>query len=260
MSVSGTYLGTVDNKTAKLSSTFTAVLHQAKGGALEGCMDIKPPLYGSGALHGSVRGSHVTLLVGDITFQGDASKNAVTGSYVVTRRGGNQLGDFRAMKQAVAELSYQCNNGVLTAGARVASPSSQQSSDVPPGYKVLPPAANATVVTPNASATGSKPPTETRAGPKQPDLSSLTYSEQQSVESACSYAKVMEGPVSYDRCLVRQLGAWAAGPKQPDLSSLTYSEQQSIESACSYAKVMEGPASYDRCLVRQLQSLTNYHR
>jgi DnaJ domain len=169
VSVSGAYVGTVHNQTANLSSRFAVVIHQTKDGVLDGCMKVQPPLYGSGVLRGSVRRSRANFVVADITFQGDASKSGIAGSYVVTRKEGNQLGEFNLMKQAGAEPSYHCEDGVLTAA-------SQAFSDVPPGYKVLPPATNLTVGTPNAPATGSKPPAEARAGPKQPDLSSLTYS------------------------------------------------------------------------------------
>ena len=104
VSVTGAFVGTVHNQTVNLSSTFTVVIHQAKTGVLDGCMEVKPPLYGSGALRGSVRGSHITFVVADITFQGDASKSVIAGSYVVTRQEGNQLGEFHLMKQASAEL------------------------------------------------------------------------------------------------------------------------------------------------------------
>ena len=247
VSASGTYTGTVHNKTANLSSTFTAVIHQAKGGLLEGCMEVKPPLYGSGALQGSIRGSHVNFVVADITFQGDAAKSGIAGSYVVTRQEGNQLGEFQLMKQPSLETSYHCENGILTA--------SQTFNVAPPRYKVQPPAANE-IQTPNAVATGLHPSTETHAssGSKQPDLSGLTYSERQSIEAACSHAKYLEGPAAYDQCLSRQLAAWASGAKEPDLSALTYSERQSIQAACSHAKYLEGPAAFDRCLIRQLQA------
>ena len=246
VSASGTYLGTVHNKTVNLRSTFTTVLHQTKSGTLEGCMEVKPPLYGSGVLRGSIRGSHINFVVADITFQGEASKNAISGSYVVSRQDGNQLGDFHLTRQVAAEPSYRCDDGVLTAVAKVVPSSSQQFSDVPVGSTVLPPAANLTVQTPNALTTALKPPPETRAGPKQPDLSSLTSSERQSIESACSYAKYNQGPAAYDQCLVRQFEGWKLGPKQPDLSGLTSSERQSSESACSYAKYNQGPAAYNR--------------
>ncbi len=45
------------------------------------------------------------------------------------------------------------------------------------------------------------------AGPRQPDLSRLTFGERQSIEAACSHAKYSEGPAAYDRCLIQQLEA-----------------------------------------------------
>ena len=114
VSVSGTYLGTVHNQTANLSSSFAAVLHQTKAGVIEGCMEVKPPLYGSGALHGSIRGSHVDFVVADITFRGDASKNEIAGSYVVSRQDGQQLGDFRFEKRKEGDPQYRCNDAALT--------------------------------------------------------------------------------------------------------------------------------------------------
>ena len=152
VAVSGTYVGTVQNQTVNLSSSFTVIITQAKGGALEGCMEVKPPLYGSGALRGSIRGSRLNFVVADITFQGDASKNGITGSYVVTRPAGNQLGEFHLMRQVGTTPSYDCEGGVLTA----ATPTF---SDVPPGYKVLTPATNSTVETTQAPAVVLKPPT-----------------------------------------------------------------------------------------------------
>jgi hypothetical protein len=91
------------------------------------------------------------------------------------------------------------------------------------------------------------------------NLLSLTPVERQSIESACSTAKYVEGPAAYNRCLDRQLEAWAAGPRQPDLSRLTPAERQSIESACSTAKYVEGPAAYNRCLEKQLVALRSYY-
>jgi hypothetical protein len=111
--VSGTYLGTVHNQTVGVTSSFVVVFYQKKTSALYGCMEVKPPLYGSGALHGSIRGSHVDFVVGDIRLQGDASRNAITGSYVVSRRDGEQLGDFRLTKASGTETSYRCADGKL---------------------------------------------------------------------------------------------------------------------------------------------------
>jgi len=111
--VSGVYTGTVHNQTVNLSSSFVVVFNQRKAGVLEGCMEVKPPLYGSGPLHGSIRGSHIDFVVADIRLQGDALKNAVTGSYVVSRQDGQQLGDFRLTKQSGSAASYSCSDGKL---------------------------------------------------------------------------------------------------------------------------------------------------
>jgi hypothetical protein len=76
-------------------------------------MQVKPPLYGSGAVHGSVRGSHLDFIVADITFKGDVSKSAILGMYVVSRQDGQQLGDFRMTKQPGMQESYGCADGSL---------------------------------------------------------------------------------------------------------------------------------------------------
>jgi hypothetical protein len=110
-SVSGTYIGTVYNQTANFRSTFTVVIHQTKDGALDGCVKFQPPLYIGGVLHGSILRSHVNFVVADTTFQGDASKTGITGSYVVTRQAGNQSGDFRLTKQTWTKASYGCTDG-----------------------------------------------------------------------------------------------------------------------------------------------------
>jgi hypothetical protein len=207
---------------------------------LDGCMKVQPPLYGSGVLRGSVRGSHLNFVVADITFQGDASRGGIAGSYVVTRQDGNQLGDFRLTKQASGNTSYVCTDGEVTKFEVDSAPSQQASQ------RILPPAANATVETPTI-------PTERNAVSRQPDLSSLTSSERQSIEAACSSAKYNQGPAAYDQCLARQFDEWKSGPRQPDLSTLSSPERQSIEAACSSAKYNQGPAAYNRCLVRQFE-------
>lgn len=256
IAVVGVYTGNVHNQTVSLSSTFTVVIEQAKNGILGGCMEVKPPLYGSGVLHGSIRGSHINFVVADITFQGDASKTGITGSYVVGRQEGNQLGDFSLTKQTGDKTFYSCVDGAVAELEVVdATPRSQPFSDVPSGAQVLPPATNSTVENLTAPSTVSKPPAETRAPlSKQPDLSGLTSSERQSIEAACSHAKYSQGPAAYDQCLARQLEAWTAGPREPDLSALTSSERQSIQAACSHAKYSEGPAAFDRCLIGQFEA------
>lgn len=114
VTVSGTYLGTVHNKIANLSSTVAAVFRQSKAGVLEGCMKVKPPLYGSGTVQGTVRGAYVNFAVADITFHGDALKNSISGSYVVSRQDGQQLGDFRIEKRKEGDPQYYCKDGTLT--------------------------------------------------------------------------------------------------------------------------------------------------
>jgi hypothetical protein len=282
VSVTGVYVGTVNNQTANLNSSFTVVVYSAKTGVLEGCLEVKPPLYGSGVLRGSVTGSRVNFAVADITFQGDASKDVITGSYVVTRQAGNQLGTFRLTKQPGAEAFYGCADGTLvevetqrasnsTVETPVAPAETRASLSKQPDLSGLTSSERQSIEAACSHAKYSEGPAAYdqclhrqlvawTAGSKQPDLSSLTSSERQSIEAACSHPKYSEGPAAYDQCLYRQLEAWAAGPKQPNLSGLNSSERQSIEAACSHAKYSEGPLAYDRCLIQQRQALTNYHQ
>ena len=90
--------------------------------------------------------------------------------------------------------------------------------------------------------------------------STLSHDEKESLESACSHAKYLEGPASYNRCKETQLRLLARGTSYPDLSGLSPSEKISIQSACSQPKYLEGPAAYDRCLQDKLQSLTGSPR
>ena len=56
----------------------------------------------------------------------------------------------------------------------------------------------------------------TQAGFGQPDLSTLSRSEVQSIETACFVSK-SEGPASYNRCLQDQMRQLQSAPGQPDL-------------------------------------------
>jgi hypothetical protein len=114
VSVSGTYLGTVHNKTVDLSSTVAVVFSQSKTGELQGCMQVKSPLYGSGAVQGTVRRTYVNFAVADIAFHGDALKNAIAGVYVVSRQDGQQQGDFRLERRKEGDPQYYCKDGTLT--------------------------------------------------------------------------------------------------------------------------------------------------
>jgi curved DNA-binding protein CbpA len=132
--VSGAYVGTVHNVTANLSSMFTVVIHQTKTGLLDGCVEVKSPLQGSGALRGRIRGSHLNFVVADIAFQGDALKNEITGSYVVTRQEGNQLGDFHLTKRPGPQGSYGCSDdGALIEFERAETPKTKPVVKTPAG-------------------------------------------------------------------------------------------------------------------------------
>ena len=113
-----------------------------------------------------------------------------------------------------------------------------------------------------ASELGGAPASQETGAPQsaQTELSGLTDAERQSVESACSYSKLMQGPAEYDGCLEKQIAALRALPKPPDLSNLSSAERESIESACSSAKLMQGPAAYNQCLSQQVGLLKKQRR
>jgi hypothetical protein len=89
-----------------------------------------------------------------------------------------------------------------------------------------------------------------------PSLSHLDYDIKSSIESKCSYAKMVEGPAKYIACLNRNLSELGS-QKIPSLSHLDYDIKSSIESKCSYAKMVEGPAKYIACLNNQLKELNS---
>jgi hypothetical protein len=106
-------------------------------------------------------------------------------------------------------------------------------------------------------------PLRTAASPQsaaEPDLSSLSGPEKQSLESACASDKLMQGPAEYNGCVAKQLAALKALPKRPDLSSLSTSDADFVESQCSSAKLMQGPAAYYQCLSNQLELLKKQSR
>jgi hypothetical protein len=97
------------------------------------------------------------------------------------------------------------------------------------------------------------------ASPASSDLvlQDLDSDQQASIESVCGYDKYVKGPVAYDRCVKRHLGALNkhANQQLPDLDPLSSDERASIESVCGYDKYVTGPVAYDRCLRRQLALL-----
>jgi hypothetical protein len=98
-----------------------------------------------------------------------------------------------------------------------------------------------------------------RAQSQDHDLSGLTSDERQSIESACSYDKLVVGPGAYNGCVRKQVDA-LSGSHKPDLSSLTSEELQSIESVCSYDKLVVGAAAYNGCVRKQVDALSGSHK
>ncbi|KAA6457539.1 hypothetical protein DYQ86_22170 [Acidobacteria bacterium AB60] len=90
-SVAGDYAGSVYNETAAVSANF-AIKLQETGDTLSGSMTVKPPLYGSGSLEGSISGPNVaftvTSSIGKITFVGVRSQQRIAGTYTVAQPGG----------------------------------------------------------------------------------------------------------------------------------------------------------------------------
>lgn len=80
----------------------------------------------------------------------------------------------------------------------------------------------------------------------------LTSVERQSIESACSIEKHLNGPAAYEICVKRHMASLIGTGRRPNLDALTASEVQSIESACSSDKHLNGPAAYNECLRRKL--------
>ena len=99
---------------------------------------------------------------------------------------------------------------------------------------------------------------QARTAPATYDISSLSASDHDSIESACSGARLVQGAAAYHRCLDTQLEQLGRYPGTPDLSKLSNVDRASIESACSGARLVQGAASYHRCLNTQLEELSRY--
>ncbi|MBN9614301.1 MAG: DnaJ domain-containing protein [Acidobacteriales bacterium] len=96
---------------------------------------------------------------------------------------------------------------------------------------------------------------QARTVPATYDISDLSASDRDSIESACSGARLVQGAAAYHRCLNTQLEELAHHPGMPDLSKLSNVDRASIESACSGARLVQGAAAYHRCLNTQLEEL-----
>lgn len=95
-----------------------------------------------------------------------------------------------------------------------------------------------------------------------PDSTALQVSgpEEESLETACSADKYLNGPAAYSACRERQIAKLRSGPRRPDLSRLASAERESIEAACSSDKYLNGPAAYNLCLTTQLRALGSNNR
>jgi hypothetical protein len=111
--LTGLFGGTVKNETAGQSAD-VGIDVKDNDGALSGCMVVKPPLYGSGPLSGSVNGSDVTFTVlssiGGISFTGQREGGTLHGTYTVRHLSGSssEIGTFVLQKSesAVAGLNF----------------------------------------------------------------------------------------------------------------------------------------------------------
>lgn len=101
--LTGTYSGTVNNLTAAISADFKIAVME-NNGEIHGCMDVKPPLYGSGPLQGTMNGSKVSFVVTSdsmqIAFDGRRDAGRLNGTYLVSARdrGSKQTGTFVLQK------------------------------------------------------------------------------------------------------------------------------------------------------------------
>ena len=138
--LSGVYFGTVHNKTANLLSTFEVVLQERLERSIEGCMEVKPPLSGSGSLVGFTSGSHIEFVVNNIKFLGNVRGKDITGSYLVSKgNGAQEVGEFNL--ERAAGSAYQCVNGLF---AKINEPEK-------PAYSIPKKARSAEVKTANST-------------------------------------------------------------------------------------------------------------
>jgi DnaJ domain len=120
------------------------------------------------------------------------------------------------------------------------------------------PPATATEVTPQIAPQGASevapqvgPPAEGESVAER-DLSKLGGTEKQSIETACTSNKLLEGPAKYDECVQAQLDALKKSPRPGGLSKLSSADRDAVEFACTDAKLMQGPAAYNKCLAQQM--------
>jgi hypothetical protein len=112
--LTGTYSGVVQNLTAGVSADFQ-ILVTERNGAIDGCMEVKPPLIGSGSLRGTANGLHFSFVVASdsvqIAFDGQRNATNLSGTYLVSNRdgGSKQKGTFVLNKISSEGLSSGFN-------------------------------------------------------------------------------------------------------------------------------------------------------
>jgi hypothetical protein len=111
--LTGQFGGTVKNETVGVSADF-GISVKDDGGSLSGCMVVKPPLFGSGPLSGTINGSDVNFIVlssiGGISFKGQRDNSALHGTYTVRHLTGSpdEIGTFALQKfgSGLAEFDF----------------------------------------------------------------------------------------------------------------------------------------------------------
>ena len=130
--LTGTYSGIIKNLTAGISADFKIAVIE-NNGALQGCMDVKPPLYGSGPLQGTMKGSKVSFVVTSdamqIAFDGGRDAGRLNGNYIVSTRdgGSKQTGTFALQKV----FSQTTPEAACAAAERASVPVAKQPPPVP---------------------------------------------------------------------------------------------------------------------------------
>jgi hypothetical protein len=108
--LTGTYSGVVQNLTAGVSADFN-ILVTERNHKLQGCMEVKPPLIGSGSLRGTANDTSFSFVVVSnsmqLEFDGQRNPTNLSGSYVVSNRDleSKQKGTFVLNKTSSEGLS-----------------------------------------------------------------------------------------------------------------------------------------------------------
>jgi hypothetical protein len=125
--LTGTYSGVVQNLTAGVSADFT-ILVTERNRAIQGCMEVKPPLFGSGPLRGTTNGLNFSFVIASnsmqLEFDGQRNATNLSGTYLVSNHdgGSKQNGTFVLHKISAEGLSSgftisNCRNDAPRASA-----------------------------------------------------------------------------------------------------------------------------------------------